>query len=134
MSAGNDKKKRRARVPAGPAGARLVMGELSRRGFDARLVDRQTRKYDIVVGHHGSPPKPVHVRTVHVGPWYVRSSQFVAAGANQVTVYVLLGDAKDRNCARFFVTKNSQMETDFRQPPSWGEFGFIDLEAVEQYE
>ena len=26
------------------------------------------------------------------------------------------------------------METELRQPPNWGEFGFIDVEAVEQYE
>ncbi len=35
---------------------------------------------------------------------------------------------------RFFVTKNSDMETNFRQPPDWRKFGFIDVEAVEQYE
>ena len=48
----------------------------------------------------------------------------------EVTVYVLLGFEKDPNCARFFVTRNSDMETRFRQPPDWGKFGFIDVEAV----
>ena len=90
------KKKRRSRIPAGPAGARLVMDELVKRGFDAQLADRATRKYDVLVGS-GSPPKPVHVRAVHVGPWYVRNSHFVGAGANQVTVYVLLGLERNPN-------------------------------------
>ena len=35
---GKVKKKRRSRIPAGPAGARLVMAELVRRGFNARLA------------------------------------------------------------------------------------------------
>ena len=109
------------------------MQELLKRGFDAQLADGPTKKYDVLVGP-GSPPKPVHVRTVHLGPWYVRSSLFVGAAANQVTVYVLLGFEKDPKRARFFVTRNSDMETRFRQAPNSGEFGFIDVEAVEQYE
>ena len=131
---GKAKKKRRSRIPSGPTGARLVVDELLSRGFDARLADRTTKKYDVLVGLYGSPPKPVHVRTVHMGPWYVRSSHFAGAGANQVTVYVLLGFEKNPNCARFFVTKNSDMETELRQPPNWRDFGVIDVEAVEQYE
>ncbi len=127
------KKKRRSRIPAGPAGARLVMDELVKRGFDAQLADRATRKYDVLVGS-GSPPKPVHVRAVHVGPWYVRNSHFVGAGANQVTVYVLLGFEKKPNRARFFVTRNSDLEANLRQPPHWQEFGLIDIEAVREYE
>ena len=134
IAEGKAKKKRRSRLPAGPAGARLVKDELLRRGFDAQLPDRYTKKYDVLVGRCGSPPKPVHVRTVHVGPWYVRSSHFDGAGANQVTVYVLLGLEKNPDGARFFVTKNSDVETELRQPPNWRKFGFIDIEAVEQYE
>jgi hypothetical protein len=38
-SEGKDKKTRRSRAPAGPAGARRVMDELLRRGFDAQLSD-----------------------------------------------------------------------------------------------
>ena len=128
------KKKRKSRMPAGQAAARLVMVELVRRGFNARLADRATKDYDILIDLNGSPPKPVHVRTVHVGPWYVRSSHFAGAAANQVTVYVLLGIDRKPNCARFFVTRNSDMATRFRQRQSWAEFGFIDVEAVEQYE
>ncbi len=135
------KKKRRSRIPAGPTGARLVRDELLRRGFDAQLADRYTKKadrytkkYDVLVGRCGSPPKPVHVRTVHVGPWYVRGSHFAGAGGNRVTVYVLLGIERNPSCARFFVSKNSDLETALRKPPNWGHFGFIDVEAVEQYE
>ena len=121
-------------MPAGPVGARRVVDELLRRGFDARLPDRYTKKYDVLVGQHGSPPRPVHVRTVHVGPWYVRSSHFAGARADQVTVYVLIGLEKNPDGARFFVARNSDMEAELRQPPNWRKFGFIDVEAVEQYE
>jgi hypothetical protein len=121
-------------MPAGRVGARLVVEELLRRGFNARLVDRSTKKHGILVERYGSPPMPVQVRAVHVSPWYVRSLHFAGADANQVTVYVLIGLAKNPNCPRFFVTRNSDMETARRQPPHWGDFGFIDVEAVEQYE
>ena len=69
-----------------------------------------------------------------MSPWYVRSSYFVGAAANQVTVYVLLGFEKKSNCARFFVTRNSDLEANVRQPPNWQEYGLIDIESVEQYE
>jgi hypothetical protein len=127
-------KKRKSRMPAGPTGARLVMAELVRRGFNARLADRATKDYDILIDLHGSPPKPIHVRAVHVGPWYVRSSQFAGAAANQVTVYVLFGFAKNLNSVRFFVTKNSDVEAGLRRPLNWPHFGFIDVEAVQEYE
>jgi hypothetical protein len=48
---------------------------------------------------------------------------------NEVTVYVLLGLKTIPNWARFFVTKNSDMETELSQPPYWRDFGFIDVEA-----
>ncbi len=134
IAEGKVKTKRRSRLPAGPAGARLVKDELLRRGFEAQLALGCTKKYDVLVGRCGSPPKPVHVRTVHVGPWYVRSSHFDGVGANQVTVYVLLGFEKNPDGARFFVAKNSDVGAELRQPPNWRKFGFIDIEAVEQYE
>ena len=121
-------------MPAGPAGARRVRDELLRRGFDARLPNRYAKKYDVLVGQHGSPPKPVHVRTVHVGPWYVRSSHFAGAAASEVTVYVLFGIEKNPNAARFFVARNSDMEAEVPSAAGLAEFGFIDVEAVERYE
>jgi hypothetical protein len=134
IAEGKAKRKRSSRTPAGVTGARLVMDELSRRGFDARMADGYANKYDVVIESHGSPPKLVHVRTVHASPWYVRSFHFVGASAKQVTVYVLLGLGKNRTSARFFVTKNSDVEVELRQPPDWLDFGFIDVEAVERYE
>jgi len=97
VAEGKAKRKRRSRIPAGRAGARLVMDELLRRGLDARLADGYTNKYDVLIEPYGSPPKPVHVRTVHASPWYVRSSHFVGASAKQVTVYVLLGLEKNQD-------------------------------------
>ncbi len=93
---GKAKKKCKSRLPAGPVAARLLMDELVRRGYDAQLAERTTKKYDVLVGLYGSPPRPVHVRTVYVRPWYVRSSHFAGAAAYQVTVYVLLGLEKIR--------------------------------------
>ncbi len=128
------KRKRRSRLPAGRASAQLVMDELLKRGFDAKLADRRTKKYDLLVGLSGSPLKPVHVRAVHAGPWYVRVSHFTGAVADEVTVYVLFGLENNPYCARFFVTRNSDMETRFRQPTGWSKFGFIDVEVVKPYE
>ena len=110
------------------------MDELLKRGFEARLAERPTKKYDLLVGLSGSPPKPVHVRAVHVGPWYVRVSHFTGAVADEVTVYVLFGPNNDPNCARFFVITNSDIETKLRQPTDWRKFGFLDVEAVKQFE
>ena len=92
-------------------GNRLVVDEFLRRGFNAQLADRGTKEHDVLVDQFGSPPKPVHVRTVNVSPWYVRRSHFAEAAADQVTVYVLLSIDKERYCARFFVTRNGDMES-----------------------
>jgi hypothetical protein len=45
------KKRRKSGVPTGDAGEYFVMGELLRRGFDAQLADRNTKGYDVLVGH-----------------------------------------------------------------------------------
>jgi hypothetical protein len=44
-----------------------------------------------------------------------------------------LASKKNPDCARFFVTKNGDMESELRQLPDWLHFGFIDVEAVERY-
>jgi hypothetical protein len=36
--------------------------------------------------------------------------------------------------ARFFVVKNSDLAAQFRQPPTWKAFGFIDVKSVDKYE
>ena len=71
---------------------------------------------------------------MHVGPWYVRVSHFTGAMADEVTVYVLFGLENNPNYTRFFVTTNSEMEAKFRQPTDWRKFGFLDVEAVKQFE
>lgn len=134
IAEGEGKRRRKSRLPSGPLGARLVRDELLKRGFDARLADHYTKKYDILVGRHGSPPMPVHVRTVHVGSWYIRNSHFVGARANQVTVFVLIGVERNSARARFFVTRNGDMESELRQPVDRRDFGLINIGAVQQYE
>ena len=135
MRATPDGKKRRRRkphVPAEDTGKHLVMAELLRRGFEAEFAEASYEKHDMLVRARGSPPKPIRITTVHSAPWYVRRDLF-AKRADQVTVYVLLG-AEAVTAARFFVVKNSDLATQFRQPPTWKAFGFIDVESVEKYE
>jgi hypothetical protein len=103
-----ERRKRRSHVPASSVGEHLV------------------------IGADGSALKPIQVRTVHSAPWYVRRTSF-AKRADQVTVYVLLG-AETAGPARFFVVKNSDLASEFRQPPTWKAFGFIDAKSVEKYE
>jgi hypothetical protein len=109
-----------------------VMTELLRRGFEAELAGASYEKHDMLVRVGGSRPKPIRIKTVHSAPWYVRWDLF-AKRADQVTVYVLLG-AETEVPTRFFVVKNSDLAGQFRQPPTWKAFGFIDGESVEKYE
>ena len=51
-----------------------------------------------------------------------------------MTVYVLLGLERGIKSARFFVARNSDLAGQFRQPPTWKTFGFIDAKSVEKYE
>ena len=109
-----------------------MITELLRRGFEAEFAGASYEKHDMLVRVQGSRPKPIRIKTVHSAPWYVRWDQF-AKRADQVTVYVLLG-VEAAMPARFFVVKNSDLATDFRQPPTWKAFGFIDVKSVEKYE
>jgi hypothetical protein len=130
-----DEKKRRRRkyhVPAEHTGKHLVMNELLRRGFEAELAGASYEKHDMLVWVGGSRAKPIRIKTVHSAPWYVRCDLF-ARRADQVTVYVLLG-AEAETPARFFVVKNSDLAAQFRQPPTWKAFGFIDVKSVDKYE
>ena len=135
MSEAAEKKKRRKRkyhVPAEHTGKHLVMTELLRRGFEAELAGASYEKHDMLVWVGGSQPKPIRIKTVHSAPWYVRWDLF-AKRADQVTVYVLLG-VETATPARFFLVKNSDLAAQFRQPPTWKAFGFIDVKSVEKYE
>jgi len=86
-------KKRRSGIPTGNAGEYFVMGELLRRGYDAQLADRNTKGYDLLVGHADTTAdmRKVQVKTVRLPPWYVNRASFEGKAANQVTVYVLVG-------------------------------------------
>ena len=130
-----DEKKRRRRRYAATAedtGKHLVMTELLRRGFEVEFAGASYEKHDMLVRVPESRAKPIRVKTVHSAPWYVRWDLF-ARRADQVTVYVLLA-TETETPARFFVVKNSDLAGQFRQPPNWKAFGFIDIESVEKYE
>ena len=59
------RKKKKSGIPTGHAGEYLRMGDLLRRGFDAQLADRNTHRYDLLVGHHNEPVlRKVQVKTV----------------------------------------------------------------------
>ena len=130
----NKRRKRKSSVSTESAFEYLVMGELMGRGFDVEFVGPGSRGDDLLVKSSDSSPKRIQVRTVHSAPWYVRRSSFVGSRADQVTVYVLLGVERHVKSARFFVVKNRDLATQFRQPPHWKAFGFIDVEMVENYE
>jgi hypothetical protein len=129
-----ERRKRKSSVPAASAGEYLVMAELLGRGFDAEFAVPGSRGRDLLVWSSDSSPQRIQVRTVHSAPWYVRRSSFVGSRADQVTVYVLLGLERNTKFARFFVVKNSDLAAQFRQPPNWKAFGFIDAKMVKKYE
>jgi len=129
-----ERRKRKSSVPAKSAGEYLVMAELLGRGFDAEFAGPGSRGHDLLVWSTDSSARPIQVRTVHSAPWYVRRSSFVGSRADQVTVYVLLGVERRVTSPRFFVVKNSELAGQFRQPPNWTAFGFIDAKMVEHYE
>ena len=108
------------------------MTELLRRGFEAEFAGASYEKHDMVVRARGRQLKSVRVTTVHSAPWYVRWDLF-AKRADQVTVYVLLG-VDTATPPRFFVVRNGDLAAQFRQPPTWKAFGFIDVQSVEKYE
>jgi hypothetical protein len=64
----------------------------------------------------------VQVKTVRSPPWYVNTADFEGALADQVTIYVLLGHAKDRELAQP------------HQPSGWRAHGFMSMKAVQDYE
>src|SRR3982074_917439 len=81
------KKKRKSGIPTGNAGEYFVMGELLRRGYDAQLADRNTKAYDLLVGHPEDKHfQKVQVKTVRAQPWYVKQSSFEGELIDQVTV------------------------------------------------
>ena len=115
-----------------PSGERLVMDELSKRGFEAKLSDR--KEHVLLVRAGDSAPKAVQVKTVHSTPWYVRRASFDGRLADQVTVYVLLGLARGGKCCSFLCGRNRDLAAQFRRPPASRPIGLIDAKSVERYE
>ena len=114
-------------LPPNSAGKHLVMAELLRRGFEAELAGGGNEKHDLLVRVGGSRPHPFKLRPC-IPRLGITPGHF-AKRVDQVTVYVLLG-AETAKRARFFVVKNRDLTTHFRQPPTWKAFGFIDVESL----
>ena len=129
------KKKRKSGIPTGNAGEYFVMGELLRRGFDAQLADRNTKDYDILAGlPTDTVLKKLQVKTVRSPPWYVKSASYSDALADQLTIFVLLGDETAQKQVRYFITRNSEVARHVHHPQNWKQNGFMSLNAIKQYE
>jgi hypothetical protein len=120
---GKNRRKRKSRIPAGD---HLVVDELLRRGFDAKLA----REHVVIVQRRDSPPKTIQVKAVHSTPWYVRRASFARGPADKVTVYVLLST----NSARFFVVRNCDLLTRVCEPQRGKAFDIVDAKTMEEYE
>lgn len=128
-------KKRKSGIPTGNAGEYFVMGELLRRGFDAQLADRNTKDYDILVGLPTDKVlKKLQVKTVRSAPWYIKTASYSDELANQLTIFVLLGDEKAQKQVRYFITRNSDVASHIHQPQNWKNNGFMPLDALKEYE
>lgn len=135
MSNPKPQKKRKSGIPTGNAGEYFVMGELLRRGFDAQLADRNTKDYDILVGLSTDKVlKKLQVKTVRSAPWYVKNASYSDELADQLTIFVLLGDEKARKQVRYFITRNSEVAKHVHHPQNWKSNGFMSLNAIKQYE
>lgn len=129
------KKKRNSGIPTGNAGEYFVMGELLRRGFDAQLADRNTKDYDILVGlPTDKVMKKLQVKTVRSAPWYVKTASYSDDLADQLTIFVLLGDEKAQKQVHYFVTRNSEVADHVHHPRNWKSNGFMPLSAIKKYE
>lgn len=129
------KTKRKSGIPTGNAGEYFVMGELLRRGFDAQLADRNTKDYDILVGLPSDKVlKKLQVKTVRSAPWYVKTSSYSNDLADQLTIFVLLGEEKAKNQVRYFITRNSEVAVHIHHPQNWKNNGFMPLNAIKEYE
>ncbi|HQL94298.1 MAG TPA: hypothetical protein PL005_06440 [Candidatus Hydrogenedentes bacterium] len=129
------KKKRKSGIPTGNAGEYFVMGELLRRGFDAQLADRNTRDYDILVGLQSDKVlKKLQVKTVRSVPWYVRAESYSGDLADQLTIFVLLGNEKAEKPVRYFITRNSDVKQHLHQPKDWKTNAFMPLKAIQNFE
>jgi hypothetical protein len=118
------------------------MGELLRQGFDAQLADRNTKDYDLLVGHSEDEVlRKVQVKTVRVAPWYVRTADFTGDLAARITVYVLLGSEKAGRPVRYFIARNNLLAQQLHHPKKnpenpekWAKNAFMPMKAVQAHE
>jgi len=135
MSNLKPQKKRKSGIPTGNAGEYFVMGELLRRGFDAQLADRNTKDYDILAGSPNDKVlKKLQVKSVRSAPWYVKTASYSDALADQLTIFVLLGDDKAQKKVRYFITRNSEVACHVHHPKDWKNNGFMPLNAIKEHE
>ena len=129
----DDKKRRRRRYPdtAEDTGKHLVMTELLRRGFEAEFAGASYEKHDMVVRVHGSTETYSHQDRAFGAMVRARGCVCQACGSGDG---VRPSRGRNWNPARFFMVKNSDLAAEFRQPPTWKAFGFIDVKSVEKYE
>ena len=129
------RKKRKSGIPTGNAGEYFVMGELLRRGFDAQLADRNTKDYDVLVGLPTDKVlKKVQVKTVRSAPWYVKASSYSDELADQLTIFVLLGNENAQKQVRYFITRNRDVAEHVHHPQNWKNNAFMPLNAIKDYE
>jgi hypothetical protein len=129
------KKKRKSGIPTGNAGEYFVMGELLRRGYDAQLADRNTKAYDLLVGHpEDKHLQKVQVKTVRAQPWYVKQSSFEGDLLDQVTVYVMIGKEDGNAPVRYFIARNRDIAGEISIPSNWKDNGFMMLKSLRAFE
>jgi hypothetical protein len=105
------KQKKRSGIPTGNAGEYFVMGELLHRGFDAQLANRNTKGYDLLVGHeHQAALRKVQVKSVRSAPRYVRTRDFTDDSPARRTIYVLVGKQDATKPVRYFITRNRALK------------------------
>lgn len=129
------KARRKSGIPTGNAGEYFVMGELLRRSFDAQLADRNTKDYDVLVGHPTDTAlRKVQVKTVRAQPWFVSVDKFSNANLDQMTIFVLLGSEQSRKPVRYFIVKNHEVASGIHRPSGWRQHAFMPLKAIRKYE
>ena len=129
------RKKRKSGIPTGNAGEYFVMGELLRRGYDAQLADRNTKAYDLLVGHpENKHLQKVQVKTVRAQPWYVKQSSFEGDLLDQVTVYVMIGKEDGNAPVRYFIARNRDIAGEISIPSNWKDNGFMTLKSLRAFE
>src|SRR5579871_500078 len=128
-------RKRSSGIPTGHAGEYFVMGELLRRGYDAQLADPKTNGYSILLGKPGDEVlRKMQVKSVRSPPWLVKTASFREPLLDQVTIYVLVGNADAKNPVRYFVTRNKDLVPKMMMPRAWQDNAFMLLHFVEEFE